>query len=85
MAALWTNLDDQILAKLYMQGLPLEEIADRFDRTVNAVSARAGKLGLRDRRPRSSRYREYLPTQDEIRAAKSRVALRRLREMMENG
>jgi len=43
----WTKEEDEALLRDFRQGVPLEELASRLKRGVNAVEVRLAKLGIR--------------------------------------
>jgi hypothetical protein len=50
----WTDKEDEDLTDLYLDRIPVDEIADHMSRTISAVSQRVTRLGL-------SRPREITP------------------------
>ena len=40
----WTETDERLLVQMYCEGLPFEEIADHFGRSVNAIVSRLVRL-----------------------------------------
>lgn len=50
MARRWSTDEDRLLARLYAQGVAVEEIASRFGRSADAVVSRRRALGIMRRR-----------------------------------